>query len=135
LCCSATQIDRIYGVCLSDPPHCRPSLPRLVGAVVLNGQTPQSATTISDLRVTVPPTVFVDEIARLAGEPVAEPRFDNLWIVPVADGPTEILTLTAKALAPQGLDGDRALESGGGLSCNASRRPRESPSTGWRTAA
>lgn len=102
-------LDRIYGVCLNDPPHCEPSLLRLVAATAMNLRSPNSPTTISDLRITVRPMVYVDQIARLAGEPVAEPLVDDLWTVLVADRPTEITTLTAKSLAPLGLDGDHAL--------------------------
>jgi hypothetical protein len=74
-----------------------------------------TALTTAELRVTVRPSVYVDEIAAASREkspPIAEPLVGDLWVIGVRDQPTTISTISQSELDTLKLDAAGALAAG-----------------------
>jgi hypothetical protein len=102
----------LFSRCQGDRSDCAADAEREARATVESAGAPASAPTLAQLRVTVRPSTYVDQLGAEAGDPVAEPLVDDLWIVGVKDQPSTIAALDAKDLAALKLDATGALKAG-----------------------
>jgi hypothetical protein len=106
------NLERVYKSCKGDHTTCRAAFLKLLGEIPEAGASFAAAPKAEQVRVIVRPTAYVEPLSSSAGEPVAEPLADDLWVVAVRDAPTSIATLAEKDLAPLGFDLEGALGLG-----------------------
>lgn len=104
-----------FSACLRDSPTCAPYLRRHVESMRA-GLQPHAPLSRADIRITVRPSAYVDDMIALTkaagSEPIAEPLVDDLWMIAVRDGPTTIGTIGQPDLAVLKLSPDEALALG-----------------------
>jgi len=116
---SASGVEKVYlnaifSACARNRDSCAMIVARQVEAMN-GGLVARSAPALSEIRITVRPSAYVDELVALrpAGEEVvAEPLVDDLWMLGVRDEPTTIATLSRGDLDALKLSADQALELG-----------------------
>jgi hypothetical protein len=108
------HLDTIYSACQRDPAGCRPFLKRMVELTAKGFVSARSAATLSQVRVTVRPSSYLDEMAAAGGKSdvIAEPLVGDLWVHLVRDEPTSIATLDKVDLDALKLDSAAALAAG-----------------------
>ena len=117
---SAGREEKVYlttafSACLRDRPSCAAFVFRQVQAMK-GGLQPHALLSREDIRVTVRPSAYVDDMVALAkppgSTPVAEPLVDDLWMIAVRDEPTTIETIGQRDLDALKLSLDQALALG-----------------------
>jgi hypothetical protein len=100
------NLDRIYAVCLNDPPNCEAVSAGFVARASSLG-TPPAAVEAARLRATIRPTAYIESLRRTFPEadraPIAVPFVAGLWIVCVFDEPTTMRVANADNLRTLGL--------------------------------
>ena len=104
-----------FSACVRDRPSCATFLGRQVEAMKA-GFRPHAPPSPQDIRITVRPSAYVDDIVaatKQTGSPaVAEPLVDDLWMIGVRDEPTTIETVVQSDLDALKLSPDQALALG-----------------------
>jgi hypothetical protein len=110
----SAHLDTVYSACQRDPAGCGPFLNRMVDLMAKGFASARSAATLSQVRVTVRPSSYLDEISEAGGKSdvIAEPLAGDLWIYVVRDEPTSIATLDKTDLDALKLDAAGALAAG-----------------------
>ncbi len=110
----SAHLDTVYSICRRDPAGCGDFLSRMVDLTTKGFASAGPAATLSQVRVTVRPSRFLDETAEAGGknDPIAEPLVGDLWVIGVRDQPTSIATLDQSDLEALKLDAAGALAAG-----------------------
>jgi hypothetical protein len=109
------SLDTAYVACQRHVLTCEDFMRHQVMAMTTAFTAAPSALTTAELRVTVRPSSYVDEIALSNGgksKPIAEPLVGDLWVIGVRDEPTTIATLSQAELDALKLDAAGALAVG-----------------------
>ena len=107
-------LDGIYSFCERDRSACASYMRSQIGAAATAFAAGRTSPDLSELRVTVRPSSYVDQLAAAGGksDPVAEPLVDDLWVIGVRDRPTTIETLGKADLDALKLTAAEALAAG-----------------------
>jgi hypothetical protein len=108
-------LDAAYALCHRDLMQCDAFVHKQVEAMTTRFLASSAAPDLSELRVTVRPSSYVDQIASANGgksDPIAEPLVGDLWVIGVRDEPTTIATLSQGDLDALKLDAEGALAAG-----------------------
>lgn len=108
-------LDTAYSLCHRDLTQCDAFVRRQVAAMSTRFQASRAPLDLSELRVTVRPSSYIDQIAaasRDKSDPIAEPLVGDLWVIGVRDEPTTIATLAQADLDALKLDAAKALAAG-----------------------
>jgi len=110
----SVHLDTVYSACQRDPAGCGPFLNRMVELTAKGFASTRAAATLSQVRVTVRPSSYLDEMAAAGGKSdvIAEPLVGDLWIYAVRDEATSIATLDKTDLASLKLDAVAAMAAG-----------------------
>jgi hypothetical protein len=107
-------LDTVYRACVRDRAQCATLVERQVEATAANLAYVSTPPKLSDLRVTVRPQAYVDQLEAASGaDPViAEPLAGELWVIGAIDQPKSIRTLSKRDLESLKLTADAAIEAG-----------------------
>jgi hypothetical protein len=110
----SVHLDTVYSACQRDPAGCGPFLNRMVDLTAKGFASARPATTLSQVRVTVRPSSYLDEMAAAGGKSdvIAEPLVGDLWVYAVRDEATSIATLDKADLDALKLDAAGAMAAG-----------------------
>jgi hypothetical protein len=91
----AVHLDTVYSACQRDPAGCGRFLTRMVELTAKSFASARPAATLSQVRVTVRPSSYLDEMTAAGGKSdvIAEPLVGDLWVYAVRDEATSIATL------------------------------------------
>jgi len=109
------NLANVFLACQRDRPSCAASVFRHVEGMkaALGPRAPLSS---ADIRMTVRPSAYVDELVvagkRVGSAPVAKPLVDDLWMIAVRDEPTTIETIGQRDLDALKLSRDQAIALG-----------------------
>jgi hypothetical protein len=108
------HLDTIYSACQRDPAGCGPFLTRMVELTAKGFASARPMATLSQVRVTVRPSSYLDEMAAAGGKSdvIAEPLVGDLWVYAVRDEATSIATLDRVDLDALKLDAAGAMAAG-----------------------
>ena len=108
------HLDTVYSACQRDPAGCGPFLTRMVELTAKGFASARPTATLSQVRVTVRPSSYLDEMAAAGGksDAIAEPLVDDLWVYAVRDEATSIATLDRVDLDALKLDAAGAMAMG-----------------------
>lgn len=108
------HLDTVYSACQRDPAGCGPFLNRMVELTARGFASARPAAILSQVRVTVRPSSYLDEIAAAGGKSdvIAEPLVGDLWVYAVRDEATSIATLDKTDLDALKLDAAGAMAAG-----------------------
>ncbi len=107
-------LNTIFSACLRNRDACATFVARQVDAMK-GGLGPRAAPDLADIRITVRPSAYVDDLlaaARPGADVLAEPLADDLWMLGVSDQPTTIATLSQSDLDALKLSPDQAIALG-----------------------
>jgi len=107
-------LDTLYSFCKRDHSACAGYARSQIAAMTAAFAAGRTAPDLAELRVTVRPSSYIDQMAAAGGksDPVAEPLVDDLWVIGVRDRPTTIETLGKGDLDALKLTADEALAAG-----------------------
>jgi hypothetical protein len=107
-------LDTAYRACVRDRAQCAAVVKRQVEATVSDLAAVWTPPNRADLRVTVRPQAYVDQLEAASGaDPViAEPLAEDLWTIAAVDQPKSIRTLSKRDLEALKLTADGAIEAG-----------------------
>jgi hypothetical protein len=108
-------LNTAYATCQRHGSDCEDFMRRQIKAMATAFTAAPSTPTTAELRVTVRPSSYVDEIAAVSrgkSAPIAEPLVGDLWVIGVRDEPTTIATLSQSELDTLKLDAAGALTVG-----------------------
>jgi len=110
----AVHLDTVYSACQRDPAGCGPFLTRMVELTAKGFASARPMATLSQVRVTVRPSSYLDEMAAAGGKSdvIAEPLVGDLWVYAVRDEATSIATLDKTDLDALKLDAAGAMAAG-----------------------
>jgi hypothetical protein len=110
----AVHLDTVYSACQRDPAGCGPFLERMVELTAKGFASARPAATLSQVRVTVRPSSYLDEMTAAGGKSdvIAEPLVGDLWVYAVRDEATSIATLDRIDLGALKLDPAGAMAAG-----------------------
>jgi hypothetical protein len=108
------HLDTVYSACQRDPAGCGPFLTRMVELTAKGFASARPMATLSQVRVTVRPSSYLDEMAAAGGKSdvIAEPLVGDLWVYAVRDEATSIATLDRVDLDALKLDAAGAMAAG-----------------------
>jgi hypothetical protein len=108
------HLDTVYSACQRDPAGCGPFLTRMVELTAKGFASARPTATLSQVRVTVRPSSYLDEMATAGGKSdvIAEPLVGDLWVYAVRDEATSIATLDRVDLDALKLDAAEAMAAG-----------------------
>ena len=109
----SAHLDTVYSICKHDHEGCATFARRIIDAMA-TGFSSRHAESLSQLRIVVRPSRFLDELSPVGGKthPIAEPLVGDLWTIAVRDAPTAIVTLGQADLDTLKVDGAAALAAG-----------------------
>jgi hypothetical protein len=105
-------LQSVYVACLRDKSTCQDAARRQAEALYGFYSSPRQTITVGELRVTVRPQSYIEQMAQHSGSPIARPLAAGLWVIAVRDEPTTISTLSVHDLKSLSLDVDSALKAG-----------------------
>jgi len=110
----SVHLDTIYSACQRDPTGCGPFLTRMVELTAKGFASARPMAKLSQVRVTVRPSSYLDEMAAAGGKSdvIAEPLVGDLWVYAVRDEATSIATLDRVDLDALKLDAAGAMAAG-----------------------
>jgi hypothetical protein len=108
-------LDAAYAFCHRDLVQCDAFVHNQVKAMTTRFLVSSAPPDLSELRVTVRPSGYVDQITSAnsgKSAPIAEPLVGDLWVIGVRDEPTTIATLSQAELDELKLDAKGAMAAG-----------------------